>query len=176
MLQPAENQPRQSFAVEGMHCASCVAKVEKALMSVDGVAEASVNFAMERAEVRLSHPVPFSTFEKAVAGVGYKAVHDHAENHEAAHGDGVETFRLIASILLTLPLVAQMLVMMAGRLYGGDMAMADWRLPAYAELILATVVQFWGGAVFYRFQRCHLSCAFGPLAGSAGQTQHQISH
>jgi Cu+-exporting ATPase len=150
MLQPAENQPRQSFAVEGMHCASCVAKVEKALMSVDGVAEASVNFAMERAEVRLSHPVPFSTFEKAVAGVGYKAVHDHAENHEAAHGDGVETFRLIASILLTLPLVAQMLVMMAGRLYGGDMAMADWRLPAYAELILATVVQFWGGAVFYR--------------------------
>ena len=41
------------FPVEGMHCASCVSSVERALLSVEGVKEASVSLATEEARVRL---------------------------------------------------------------------------------------------------------------------------
>ena len=40
------------LAVEGMRCASCVGRVERALGAVPGVAEATVNLATERASVR----------------------------------------------------------------------------------------------------------------------------
>ena len=41
-----------SIPVEGMTCASCVSRVEKAIRAVPGVTEASVNLATERADVR----------------------------------------------------------------------------------------------------------------------------
>ena len=41
------------LALEGMHCASCVGRIERALLAVPGVLEASVNLATERARVRL---------------------------------------------------------------------------------------------------------------------------
>ena len=54
--------PRPPGTIElrigGMHCASCVARVEEALAAVPGVREASVNLATERARVRLEHQVP----------------------------------------------------------------------------------------------------------------------
>src|ERR671939_569346 len=40
-----------TFPVTGMTCASCVRRIEKALKKVDGVAEASVNLATEKARV-----------------------------------------------------------------------------------------------------------------------------
>ena len=50
--------PAEFIAVEGMTCASCVGRVEKAIAGVAGVASASVNLATERAEVRyVGHPV-----------------------------------------------------------------------------------------------------------------------
>ena len=45
--------PLQSFPVEGMTCASCVRRVEKAIAAVPGVESASVNLATERADVSL---------------------------------------------------------------------------------------------------------------------------
>ena len=47
---PAANAPKEvSFAVTGMTCASCVRRIEKALHKVEGVSEASVNLATEKA-------------------------------------------------------------------------------------------------------------------------------
>ncbi|HLP16314.1 MAG TPA: cation transporter, partial [Bacteroidota bacterium] len=43
-----------SLPIEGMTCASCVARVEKALLKIDGVESASVNLATEKASVRVS--------------------------------------------------------------------------------------------------------------------------
>ena len=48
----------ETLLVQGMTCASCVGRVEKAIARVEGVASASVNLATERAEVRyVGHPV-----------------------------------------------------------------------------------------------------------------------
>src|SRR3989344_3792958 len=96
------------FAIEGMHCASCVMRNEKALKKVPGVAEASVNFALKRAAVTYDETQASEhDLLEAVRGIGYKAVPttndqrplqptdnyqkhenmDHGE-HNAAHSGG----------------------------------------------------------------------------------------
>ncbi|MDZ7601036.1 MAG: heavy metal translocating P-type ATPase, partial [Hoeflea sp.] len=60
-----------TLKVEGMSCASCVGRVERALKAVPGVAAASVNLAAERADVQLSAPVDRALLVKAVEDTGY---------------------------------------------------------------------------------------------------------
>ncbi|MCU0912485.1 MAG: copper ion binding protein, partial [Rhodobacteraceae bacterium] len=60
-----------TLPVEGMTCASCVGRVEKALAAVPGVAGAAVNLAAERAEVRLDRPVTRADLIAAVEKAGY---------------------------------------------------------------------------------------------------------
>ena len=48
---PEKDTSEVTFSVTGMTCASCVRRIEKALGRVDGVAEASVNLATEKAHV-----------------------------------------------------------------------------------------------------------------------------
>jgi Cu+-exporting ATPase len=59
--------------IQGMTCASCVRRVEKASMKVAGVAEASVNLATERARLRLDHTIPSEVILEAVRRAGYTA-------------------------------------------------------------------------------------------------------
>ena len=61
---------RVDLTIDGMHCASCVARIERALDQVEGVAEASVNLATERAAVRGSALDP-EALSRAVEGAGY---------------------------------------------------------------------------------------------------------
>ena len=61
-----------SLPVEGMHCASCVGRVERALKDMDGVVDASVNLATEHAEIWFDKSVDPSAFVKAIEGLGYE--------------------------------------------------------------------------------------------------------
>lgn len=56
------------YSIEGMHCASCAVKIEKALGGVPGVVSASVNFATEQA--RVEGAVSLDALNAAVARVG----------------------------------------------------------------------------------------------------------
>jgi len=68
----ADDAVSKTFGVEGMHCASCVAAVEKALKKVDGVREATVNLATETAQVSFDPAeVSMDDFRTAVANAGY---------------------------------------------------------------------------------------------------------
>ena len=60
---------RVSLPIEGMTCATCAGRVERALTALPGVAAASVNFATGRAEVTGSAPV--AAMSEAVADAGY---------------------------------------------------------------------------------------------------------
>ena len=59
------------FPVTGMTCASCVARVEKALTATPGVASASVNFATEEASVQGDDAVTLAVLKAAVDKAGY---------------------------------------------------------------------------------------------------------
>ncbi len=61
------------MAITGMTCASCVRRVERALLGVDGVGSASVNLTKEMADVVLTTPVDAARLVAAVAGAGYDA-------------------------------------------------------------------------------------------------------
>jgi len=126
--------------VDGMTCASCVARVEKALLKVAGVESASVNLATEKATVRALSTVPAAALEAAIAKAGYAAtaVEDTTPEHEKRLP---AWWPVAVSTALTLPLVTPMFL----KLFG-----IDWMLAGWLQLGLATPVQFWLGWRFYR--------------------------
>ncbi|MEO6743959.1 MAG: heavy metal translocating P-type ATPase, partial [Caldimonas sp.] len=63
----------QALDDEGMTCASCVARVEKALLKVPGVVSASVNLATQRATVEAERHIAAATLQAAITGAGYTA-------------------------------------------------------------------------------------------------------
>jgi Cu+-exporting ATPase len=127
--------------IAGMTCASCVARVEKALVRVPGVLSATVNLATESAEV-ISLAPDVAALQAAVARAGYEA--SLPTGHPAA--DDLPKRRLpewwpvALAIALSLPLALPMV----GMLWG-----AHWMLPGGLQWLLATPVQFWLGARFY---------------------------
>jgi P-type Cu+ transporter len=126
--------------IEGMTCASCVARVEKALAKVPGVSSASVNLATERATVNALPSVPVAALKAAVEKAGYAA--KDVEASPPAARPGLPTWWPVAlSALLTLPLIAPMLLAPFG---------IEWMLAGWQQLLLATPVQFVLGARFYR--------------------------
>src|SRR3989454_279386 len=151
------SQPRElptskvQIPVRGMSCASCVDKVEHALRSVDGVLNASVNLASERATVEVTVTTPLATLRRAVRDAGYEPLDvegDAAEDDEReARRRELATLRgrLIAGALLSLPILWGSLGHMGVRVWTPEL-LTNW----YVQLILATPVQFWAGWQFYR--------------------------
>ncbi len=129
-----------SLKVDGMTCASCSARVERALRQVPGVAEASVNLATEKASVTLAGEVSAHTLVAALQRAGYEAT-EVREAAAAPPGGSPAFWPVAAAALLSLPLVAPMLARLAG---------LDWMLSGWLQLALATPVQFWLGGRFYR--------------------------
>ncbi len=134
-----------TLPIEGMTCASCVGRVEKALKKVPGVVSADVNLATEKAQVTVSgSDTAAETLIAAIEKAGYKAHVELASDNGAPastehHGNTWWPVALAA--LLSFPLVIPMLGMPFG---------VDWSLPGWIQLALATPVQFWLGARFYR--------------------------
>ncbi len=127
------------IAIEGMTCASCVKRVEKALHKVPGVSQAVVNLATEKAHIEWGADAgsPDSLFA-AVEKAGYKA-HAVSEKPVPVSMDHERTLLAVA-ILLTLPLVVPMLLEPFG-----------WHvmLPGWLQLALTIPLQFVLGARFY---------------------------
>ena len=131
------------LSIDGMTCASCVGRVERALNKVPGVKSVSVNLANERAHLELLGQINPQTLLAAVTKAGYSASVWEAEQpqtdrqHTRLHR---ERWALLAAITLALPLVLPMLLQPFG---------VHWMLPAWVQFALATPVQFIFGARFY---------------------------
>ncbi|ACB96251.1 heavy metal translocating P-type ATPase [Beijerinckia indica] len=78
-LATTESSPPLSLAIKGMHCASCVGRVEKAILLVPGVKTASVNLATERAEIRFDATPNLAPVVEAIKTAGYEPVMETAE-------------------------------------------------------------------------------------------------
>ncbi|APV50376.1 copper-translocating P-type ATPase [Betaproteobacteria bacterium GR16-43] len=127
--------------VTGMTCAACAGRIEKALRKVPGVTDATVNLATERASVLSAGPVA----EAAIAAIrqaGYDAsVHRDEAPPAAPARWNRDALEVALAIALTLPLVAPMVAAPFG---------ATWAVPGWLQFVLATPVQFFVGARFYR--------------------------
>ena len=144
-----------ALVIGGMTCASCVNRIERALRGVPGVIEANVNLATERARVKAIADDEAELAARLIAAVvdaGYTATLPQESAAVAAPRVAKETVHLLLAAALSLPLVAPMLALPFGE---------HWMLPGWLQLLLATPVQFWLGARFYR-------AAWGALKARSG--------
>ncbi len=141
-------EPRSvTLPIGGMTCASCVARVEKALRAVPGVTGVAVNLATERARIETAPSVGAADLVRAVEKAGYTAtlapetsditdeerkIQDRARSEAWAFG---------MAALLSIPFLAHMV--------GGLTGAHFFPFPAWVQLGLASVVQFGAGARFY---------------------------
>ncbi len=145
-------QPRASvrLGIEGMTCAACALRVERALGRVAGVAAAEVNLALERADVALADTsLDPHSLEAAVAAAGYQAtliapdappsVGAGSEAGKSAAARG-ERLRLAIAATISAVFLAPMIANLLG---------VSVKLPAMVQLALAAPVQFWIGGRFY---------------------------
>ena len=133
---------RASLQIEGMTCASCASRVEKALQGVPGVVSAEVNLATERAEVTFAGGAAVASLLAAVTKAGYSAtaVADTADGSPVPAPQHTGGWRIGVAAALSLPLLLPMLGLAFGR---------HWMLDGWLQFALATPVQFWLGARFY---------------------------
>ena len=135
-----------TLKIDGMTCASCVARVEKTLLKVEGVDAASVNLATEKAQIRVKDGGNADTYIpqliKAIQKAGFEASRLERLNkiQKKSFFDLHGPYAVLLSILLSLPLVLPMVLMP----FGGH-----FMLPAAVQFLLATPVQFILGSRFY---------------------------
>ena len=128
-------------AVSGMTCASCVRRVEKALLRVPGVVSAEVNLATERVRVGSAF-APDADLLAAVERAGYQA--RTVSDDRPDDGRELSCLRDRNRVLLAALLSAPLLLGMAGQAIG-----LHRMLPGWVQWALATPVQFWLGWRFY---------------------------
>ncbi len=160
-----------TLPIAGMSCASCVARIEKALSAVPGVLSASVNLATEQARVGVVAGTGPEALISAIEGAGYTVRRDTQESDDDTGGTASgpdaagappapaaardhERRHLLYAAVLTLPLALPMLGMLVGE---------HWALPGSVQLLLASPVQFWLGARFYRAGWKALSAGTGNM-------------
>ncbi len=130
------------IGVGGMTCASCSARVERALRKVPGVRDAAVNLATESARITFAADQTMDArLRRAVRDAGYEPRAADALEHDQDVSPWAGFAPVAAGLLLSAPLVLPML----GGLFGQH-AM----LPAWLQFMLATPVQFILGARFYK--------------------------
>ncbi len=130
------------IGIGGMTCASCVARVEKALKKVPGVAEVSVNLATETARIQVAGSENIDAkLRRTVRDAGYEPLAANAAVDAVDASPWAGFMPVGFGLLLSAPLVLPMI---------GDLFGKHWMLPAWAQFILATPVQFILGAKFYK--------------------------
>ena len=148
-----------NLPVEGMSCASCILRVEKAIKGVQGVTDAVVNLASEKARIEFDQSrVTLDQLRQAVAGAGYTlVVPDRASGaYNAVTGESPakqETLKrlkkeLILSAVLTMPVMALSMLSMTN----WYMSTSPLSLESTNEIlfVLTTPVVFISGRRFFK--------------------------
>ncbi len=144
------------LAVEGMTCASCVGRVERALKAVPGVTEAIVNLATERASVRGAADV--EALIAAIAGAGYTARPIEASfsgDEEAAERKDAERRALKRDLTLATVLALPVFLLeMGSHVIPGVHGLIDRTIGMqaswYLQFVLTTLVLAFPGIRFYK--------------------------
>jgi Cu+-exporting ATPase len=136
-------QHHAELQITGMHCASCSARLEKALNQLPEVS-AVVNIATEKASITFDPAsTDIATLIDAVKNTGFDAhiARDFsAEKKEKFALYQKERLLFLISVLLLSPLLIEMVAMLFG---------VHFSIPIWVQWLLATPIQFWAGKRFY---------------------------
>jgi len=149
-----------SLPVEGMTCASCVARVEKSIKKIDGVNDVTVNLATEKATLNIDKSkVDISKIKKAVEEAGYKvnlSSFEKDEKYPSAEEDSdkISDYDLMLkkdflfSLILTIPIF----ILSMSQMLDGIRELIPLSASQLNKilLILTTPVIFISGKRFYK--------------------------
>ncbi len=143
---PGEAPPGReiiSLRITGMHCASCVARVEKALLAVPGVSRAAVNLTTRTASVSVDSSVSSGEdIAAAVRAAGYEASVERGDLSLPGGEDAQEAGSLRARLRLAAALTLPVFVL--------EMFFMDWTPGRWLSLMLSAPVVFGAGLEFHR--------------------------
>jgi Cu+-exporting ATPase len=137
-----------TFAIGGMHCASCAARNERVLRKIPGVRDANVNLGTRSARVEFDDAaVSEAALHEAIVGIGYEVLAGGADAHRQQARDEAQTarWRALFAIVLAVPVVL--------------LAMGDIALPwaylgrnasVWIQAILSSVIILGLGQDFHR--------------------------
>ena len=144
------SEVKKTYPIKGMHCASCVAVIEKSLNRTPGVREAVVNLATEKATVTYDPDTcKEDQIAASVANVGYTVVTEN--NAPSEDQEKIEK----AQELKRLRNKVGASLFLGGLILWGSFPGLAGTAPEllknfWVQLLLATPVQFWAGWYFYR--------------------------
>jgi Cu+-exporting ATPase len=139
---PSISADSLDIGIGGMTCASCVARVERALKKVPGVQSVAVNLATESARIAYAPSEQMEArLRRAVRDAGYEPLAADAAIDAPDASPWAGFMPVAIGLGLSAPLVLPML---------GNLAGWHWMLPAWLQFALATPVQFILGARFYK--------------------------
>lgn len=132
--------------IGGMSCASCVGRIEKALQATPGVLAVSVNLATEIANIEIAQDaISNAELIAAVSNAGYQATldndHTKVRSDSKISASSKEARAVVIGAILSAPLFLPMVFSVFG---------SQWMAQGWLQFLLATPVQFWLGARFYR--------------------------
>lgn len=139
------------FQIVGMTCAACANRIEKGLNKVEGVSNATVNFALESAQVEFdASQATIEEFQKKVEKLGYKAIlksekSEGSSDHRNKDIKKQQT-KFIAAAILSFPLLWAMVAHFS---FTSFIWLPDLFMNPWFQLALATPVQFIIGGHFY---------------------------
>jgi Cu+-exporting ATPase len=144
-----DNAAKITIPIEGMHCASCVQKIEHSLKKVNGVIDASVNIGTEEATVQyIAESVQYKDLKNAIESAGGYRAGDIKEKEDptlkAAREYAAQKKKLIFAILFTF-------FILIGTFSASIPGLR--RLPEDVNritlFILTIPVMFWAGSQFF---------------------------
>ncbi|MDI6857978.1 MAG: heavy metal translocating P-type ATPase [Dehalococcoidia bacterium] len=140
---------RTTIPIEGMHCASCVLRVEESLRAVPGVCDVAVNLATEQATVRYDPATPAESLYRAIERAGYRPRPQTLATPEAQAEARAREERSLWRKFLFAGVTGALLLLLSQ--FQRIPLLSDLPMGAVnvASFLLATPVQFWAGWQFY---------------------------
>lgn len=135
---------QEEFDITGMHCAACVARVERVVSRLPGVADVKVNLLTRKGSVTYTADSTLTADDvvAAITGIGFGAELAEADTMEMKKVDiKPQLYRMILAAAMAIPMMVSMI---------GHYVFSWPMLPATVEFVLATIAQFGPGLVFYK--------------------------
>ncbi|WP_257008159.1 heavy metal translocating P-type ATPase [Bacillus sp. FJAT-45350] len=136
--------------IQGMSCAACSSRIEKATSKLDGVLEANVNLPLEKGSFKIIEGIiDEQGIINKIEKIGFEAQREKdIDEGEAREKDEVQIQRnrFLFALIFSIPLF----ITMIDHFYPERMLLPHWFMNGYLQWALATPVQFYAGWQFYR--------------------------